>query len=337
MVISSKNKIISFSQPIDNQLKPKKFIDPFGTEIHTLAEKASRQLIDFLNNEEYWKDFPLFSDLKAFKRIGKMFGVLVVEDENGKIGFLAAFSGKLLGKNHYTHFVPPVYDMQIENGFYNKEEVVLLGITKEIKTLEQGEVYKTLLKNYERSSQLIESEWEKVKTRYKQNKVKRNVLKEKVQHNVEDVLTLDEIKKESIKANYTFKKEKLAYKEKLELCRAELNAYENRINHLKLIRKHRSKALQEKLYKQYQFFNKYKETKGLDTLFNHLDIPPSGSGECAAPKLFHYAFKYDLKPLCMAEFWWGRSPGSNQKLHEYYYPPCEEKCRPILTYMLKDV
>lgn len=334
MVISSKNKIISFSQPIDNQLKPKKFIDPFGTKVHTLAKKASHQLIDFLNNEEYWNDVPLFSDLKAFKRIGKMFGVLVVEDEQGKIGFLAAFSGKLLGQNNYPHFVPPVYDMQEENGFYNKEEVVLLGISKEIKALEQGELYKTLLKNYENSSKQIENEWEKVKIAYKQSKAKRNVLKKKAQCNVEDVLTLDEINKESIKANYAFKKEKLIYKERLNLCKAELTVFENRINHLKLIRKHRSKALQEKLYKQYRFFNKYKETVGLNTLFNHLDVPPSGSGECAAPKLFHHAFKHGLKPLCMAEFWWGRSPGSHQKLHKYYYPPCEEKCRPILTYML---
>ena len=43
-------------------------------------------------------------------RTGKMFGVLVVENENGDVGFISAFSGQLGGQNTWKKFIPPVFD-----------------------------------------------------------------------------------------------------------------------------------------------------------------------------------------------------------------------------------
>ena len=63
--------------------------------------------------------------------------------------------------------------------------------------------------------------------------------------------------------------------------------------------------------------------------------PPAGAGECATPKLLHYAFKHDLKPLAMAEFWWGASPKSEIRKHQNFYPACQGKCQPILEHMLE--
>ena len=37
----------------------------------------------------------------------------------------------------------------------------------------------------------------------------------------------------------------------------------------------------------------------------------------------------------MAEFWWGRPPGSEVRKHGYFYPACKGKCEPILAHMLK--
>ena len=62
--------------------------------------------------------------------------------------------------------------------------------------------------------------------------------------------------------------------------------------------------------------------------------PPSGAGECAAPKLLHYAFKNNLKVLAIAEFWWGKNARPLERIHRQHYPACENKCRPILGYML---
>ena len=58
--------------------------------------------------------------------------------------------------------------------------------------------------------------------------------------------------------------------------------------------------------------------------------PPAGAGECAAPKLLNYAFEHQLKPIAMAEFWWGQSPKSEIRKHKQFYPACKSKCEPIL-------
>ena len=65
--------------------------------------------------------------------------------------------------------------------------------------------------------------------------------------------------------------------------------------------------------------------------------PPAGAGECAAPKLLQYAFANDLKPITLAEFWWGISPKSAIRKHKNYYPACQSRCKPILTHMLKGI
>ena len=68
-----------------------------------------------------------------------------------------------------------------------------------------------------------------------------------------------------------------------------------------------------------------------------LKLPPAGAGECAAPKLFQHAFKHDLKPIALAEFWWGESPKMEIRKHLHYYPACKSKCEPILGHMLKGI
>ena len=94
-----------------------------------------------------------------------------------------------------------------------------------------------------------------------------------------------------------------------------------------------SKALQQQLFESYHFLNCNKESKSLLQIFEGRQ-PQGGSGECAAPKLLQYAFFNDLKPISIAEFWWGISPKSQHRVHKEYYPACEEKCRPILAWML---
>ena len=66
-------------------------------------------------------------------------------------------------------------------------------------------------------------------------------------------------------------------------------------------------------------------------------FPPAAAGECAAPKLLQYAFLNQLKPICMAEFWWGASPNSEVREHKQFYPACKSKCEPILKHMLDGI
>jgi len=118
-----------------------------------------------------------------------------------------------------------------------------------------------------------------------------------------------------------------------------MNLEENilQIATLKKQRKENSIALQDKIFEQYHFLNQAGEEKSLNQIFkDSLHVKPSsGAGECATPKLLQYAFKHQLKPIAMAEFWWGLSPKSSTWKHGTFYPACKEKCAPILGHMLK--
>jgi tRNA pseudouridine32 synthase/23S rRNA pseudouridine746 synthase len=63
-------------------------------------------------------------------------------------------------------------------------------------------------------------------------------------------------------------------------------------------------------------------------------IPPTGMGDCCAPKLLHYAFSNDLHPVSMAEFYYGKENRSKTREHKRFYGPCDDKCRPLLHRML---
>ena len=102
---------------------------------------------------------------------------------------------------------------------------------------------------------------------------------------------------------------------------------------LKEKRKAHSQALQNQLFDAYKFLNSSGHTKTPNQLF---DTPPAGAGECAAPKLLQYAYIHRLKPLAIAEFWWGAptSSGNFMRKHQQFYPACEDKCGKILGWML---
>lgn len=61
---------------------------------------------------------------------------------------------------------------------------------------------------------------------------------------------------------------------------------------------------------------------------------PAGVGECCAPKLLNHAAQNDLRPVGLAEFYWGGSNPSGAKRPGGFYPCCEIRCQPILGFLL---
>ena len=135
---------------------------------------------------------------------------------------------------------------------------------------------------------------------------------------------------------------------------------EEEIVALKALRKEKSNALQMWTFHQFRMLNANKETKDLIEIFENvkspfseeeyieykmgrtpdkpkanIGIPPGGAGECCAPKLLQYAYLHNLKPLCMAEFWVGTSKQNDMRVEGNFYPSCQHKCFPILTYMMQ--
>lgn len=99
-------------------------------------------------------------------------------------------------------------------------------------------------------------------------------------------------------------------------------------------RERRSQALQQWLFRQFRLLNARGEERPLLDIFAP-KVPPSGAGECCAPKLLQYAYRNGLKPLCMGEFWMGRSPRGEVREEGHFYPACQHKCKPILTWMMQ--
>src|SRR5690606_13554588 len=151
----------------------------------------------------------------------------------------------------------------------------------------------------------------------------------------EQLLLIEQLKTESIREQLKVKD----FIREINIKNAEIEQLflekEQVILQLKEERANKSSSLQKEIFEQYTFLNQAQKTKSLLAIFSQtvFQTPPAGAGECAAPKLLQYAFLNNFQPICMAEFWWGKSPSSEVRLHGQYYPACRGKCEPILAHM----
>src|SRR5690606_21310466 len=95
---------------------PERFTFPFYYEPHALTKIAAEELMQFLENQEDWNEKFGLGRYENKPTSGKMFGVLVVQNSGGELGYIAAFSGKLEGE--INHFVPFVYNLPEGVNFY---------------------------------------------------------------------------------------------------------------------------------------------------------------------------------------------------------------------------
>ncbi len=319
---------------------PKKFTYPFNYEAHPLSAAAAADLQNHIQTQaEFNHDFGL-SETPGSGAVGKMFGVLVVQNEDGVIGYLAGYSGKIGGKNDHPGFVPPVVDLLDENGFYRKGEREISAVNRSIQSLVDDPAYlhikhKLHITEEENSKVLSEKRKE-----LKQAKKQRGILRKEAKNNMspEEYLEYCEnLKRESFRQQYEYKVLLKELEEKKERLQKEYNAYHKRITQLKEERQKKSAALQREIFDRFTFRNYRGEEKDLLRIFADFDnrTPPGGAGECAAPKLLHYAYTHGMRPIALAEFWWGCPPPSSVRKHRDFYPCCKSKCGPILNFMLQ--
>ncbi len=332
----SKSLFQPFKTNISGIAAPEKFTFPFYYEPHELSRIATTELQSYLEKQtDFEHNFGLQENQEGLV-IGKMFGVLVCQNQKGELGFLWAFSGKLAGVNHLSYFVPTIFDMLHEDGFFRKEEEVLNAINRKIEILENSDE----LQNKKNQLDVIKIE-ALTDIQNQKDKIKRLKVERDEKRNSFTDLSTSEIEQLELELSEESKKESILLKKmtkywnfQIENAQKEVNLLLDEINQLKEERRQKSSALQQKLFAEYSFLNQFGERKSIGEIFN--DNPPAGAGECAAPKLLHYAFEHQLKPIAMAEFWWGQSPKSEIRKHKQFYPACKSKCEPILlSHMLK--
>jgi len=316
---------------------PEKFTFPFYYEPHELSEIAAQELQNYLENQkDFTHNFGLGENLNTMV-IGKMFGILVVQNKENQLGYLAAFSGKLAESNYISFFVPPVFNTLQEDGFYKIGEQELNRLNAEIEQKETTPEFTFAKNNVVQTKLQAQGEIATQKQNIKKLKIERDLkridtqqLSENEKLEIEKKLS-EKSKKESI----ILKKITKFWNQKITEAETDFSKLLSEINLLKERRKAKSAQLQQQLFENYSFLNQNKELKSLGKIFNQ--NPPAGAGECAAPKLLQYAFQNKMKPIAMAEFWWGQSPKSEVRKHKQFYPACTGKCEPILEHMLHGI
>ena len=237
---------MKYVHPLESRIAPpERFTYPFAYEPHPLCQLAAKAVQAYIASHE---------EIREDADKGKMFGVLVVEMSPGQLGFLAAYSGLLAGRNDWPYFVPPIFDAQQPDGYFKTQEREISRISR--------------------------------------------------------------------------------------TSRLSRDSSDSSSNSKQL-----SQELQTWLFHQYQLLNARGEVKDLvdvwqeyynrPKLLRKYPLPPGGTGDCCAPKLLQYAYQQGLKPLCMAEFWWGETTKTELRHHLNYYPACRGKCKPVLTWMLQ--
>ncbi|WP_231743008.1 RluA family pseudouridine synthase [Winogradskyella endarachnes] len=325
---------------IHSEKLPEQFTFPFYYTPHPLCIKAADEVKSYLSaQQDFEHNFGLDKSKKGLK-LGKMFGVMLVETFDEQLGFLAAFSGKLAESNHLKGFVPPVYDTLNTEGFYKQNEAYLNDLTARIEELELNpEIEKALEKLKKLKLEKIQK-LQDFKANAKTEKQKRKQRRVEAELNLTDTekaFFFEELKQQSIQSNIDLKYLKLHLEDALNKAEKNLAQLQNPIEALKLERKTLSARLQKEIHEHYKFLNAKGETKDLITIFNNTDLgkPPSAAGECAAPKLFQYAYQNNLKPIAMAEFYWGIAPTKEVRKHGQFYPSCRGRCEPILGHMMQ--
>lgn len=314
-----------FTTSISDIPLPERFTYPFCYTPHPLCVMAAEEVQNYLSKQSDWQE-----ELSQ----GKMFGVLIVQTEDGSIGYLTAFSGILAGKNIHPYFVPPVYDLLQPQGFFKIEEENISAINRRIRWLEEDKKYIDLRSNLTQTTQSAQDALSIAKTQLKEAKDKRELLRKTGQLNAKEEA---ELIRESQFQKAEYKRLERSWKDKIASLQVEAGNWEKQIQELKTERKVRSAALQQQLFEQFRMLNYRGEVITLCDIFEQTvhKTPPAGAGECAAPKLLQQAYLHHWKPIAMAEFWWGNSPKNEVRHHGYYYPACKGKCEPILRHMLQ--
>ena len=319
------SKIISFSSDISTIKLPKKFDYPYNYSPHTLAQIATEELQEYLTSQTDFSHNFGIKKPEDKKALGKMFGVLVVQQQDGSLGYLAAFSGKLAESTQHKHFVPPIFDVLDANEFYLKTEKQLNELTHKIVSLENASDFIEIKKVYQETQQLHDNLLTKEQSKIKQRrKLRKELAKQNNQLNINEEFYLREYE--------VYLNDKIAPLKKV------YDTKQQQIEELKQKRANISAWAQQEIFKKYAFLNYRGETKNLLDIFtDSTQNIPAGAGDCCAPKLLQYAYKHQLKPICMAEFWWGKPLQTSIRKHQNYYPACTGKCKPILTHMLQGV
>lgn len=309
--------------------------NPFDYVPSIECDEAFRQLldrVDILRKSDDPADILFCRELDD----GKMLGVLIAEDDNGGRHTLYAFSGQIgEGGFYFPGFVEPVFDYLEPDGYFKTHEREISEMSRMIERLETCSLL-PLCERYSGVLEGLESEMSSLSERYRLSKQERKSRRESGDC---DETELADMIRQSQFEKAELHRLKKRHKTILEPLMKEIEDVRSNISSLKERRRCESEALQKWLFDNFRVLNAEGTYISLSDIFaeTQLRIPPSGAGECCAPKLLHAAYRRRWRPVAMAEYWHGRTKGGAVRRHAEYYPACRGKCLPILSRMLEGI
>jgi tRNA pseudouridine32 synthase/23S rRNA pseudouridine746 synthase len=290
---------------------PEKFTFPFYYDPHPLCELAAKQLQDRLENDIDWKHNFGFDAEHEEQPIGKMFGVLVVQNKAGELGYLSAYSGKLTAMERPAGFVPHVYNLPEGYNFFLKgmDEINALGV--EIRSLEKSPALAEAKAALDDVKKQAEKDIERYREEIRQARKARRAMRPEAETELsaEDFkFFMKEQVKESLHMRHQLRVLTAKWNDEIEACNALYQPLKQKLDGLIEKRAQCSAILQQRIFDEYTFLNQAGDLKSLHDIFSGISNgqPPAGAGECAAPKLLHYAFLLNYQPIALAEFLVGR-------------------------------
>ncbi|QLE42109.1 RluA family pseudouridine synthase [Nostoc sp. C052] len=267
----------------------------------------------------------------CYSREGKMYGILLIELPNGEQWVLKAFSGLLNGCSVVEGWVPPIPGRD-EVAFEEARTLAQLDAIKQelltLKQLTERQQYETLLHDFEQQLQAMSD-------RHRDCKHQRQEKRQQICKTLSPealTIALEQLDEESRQQGIERRQLKRQQNGRLQPLQQLIAATDARISELKQQRKVLSRQLQAQMQASYSLTNFSGRSQSLQELMP--GGSPTGTGDCCAPKLLHYAATHNLKPLAMAEFWWGVSSVNQDKIPGEFYGACAERCQPLMGFLL---
>ena len=283
-----------------------------------MSEEIARGLMEYLAADD------------SYDREGKMYGILLVEMPWGEQRILKAFSGLLNGCSVVDGWVPPIPGRdrvaldeartltQLEA---MKQELIALN------QLPQRQEYAALLSEFELQLQVLNGRHRNCK----QQRDEQRQLSSQTLAGDTLLIALEKLNQESRLEGIECRQLKRQRDAILQPLKKIVEAANDRMRVLKQGRKELSRKLQAEMHAAYSLVNFLGKSRSLQELMPTNSIP-TGTGDCCAPKLLHCAAVHNLKPLAMAEFWWG--PPSGDKMQGEFYGACGDRCQPLMVFLL---
>lgn len=276
------------------------------------------------------------ADVLAAPCGGKMFGVLVVEDRAGRCGFLRAFSGMLDGRFDVPGYAPPIFDRAARAAVETPGEALVKQLIARRDAFASSAEVVALRHAAREMTTRHATVTAAMRERHRERRAERR------RHSAPAAANADAARDETTARRAQQSRRDKAERRELDAAHAvelrdvatRLRIVDRRLAAFDRLRRMVCRRLMQRIHDTYRVTNACGVTRELRVLFAPAE-PPAGAGDCVAPKLLALAFHLGLRPLALAEFWWGEPPVGGGRVAGAFYPACRDKCGPLLPFMLE--